>query len=370
MMTFPLTYRRLLTLLLITCPCLGTMQLRAEETQAEIIETEISTHLDNTLLDDGHHDGSYDIKHDRPDTHAPGQLMGDHVHARGEYMIEYKYMNMYMDGNRAGTTRLTPGQAMMFNGNSFMVAPTSMTMEMHMTHFMVGYTDNLTLYVMPTWKVNTMDHQRMDSSTFRAVNAGFADIPFGGLWRIYNGVDDEIIANVGFSAPTGDIDNLAPTGMEFAYPMRLGAGTWNARPGVAYKGYRESSSLGLQFQADIPLGLNDENYAVSNDYRFNAWYARRIGSQQQAALTFRVECLWKSNYSGSDADLMMMAGMNPAARADFRGGEWVNLGYGTVWKLPGGSRLNFEISHPVHQDLDGVQLETDWTLAGSWSKGF
>ncbi|MFP6619643.1 MAG: hypothetical protein VB877_09885 [Pirellulaceae bacterium] len=50
--------------------------------------------------------------------------------------------------------------------------------------------------------------------------------------------------------------------------------------------------------------------------------------------------------------------------------QLVNLGNGTVWKLAGGNRLNFEISHPVHQGLDGVQLETDWTLAGSWSKGF
>ena len=82
MMPSTLNYHRFLALLLITCLCPGTMQLAAEETPVEIIETEISTRLDNTLLDDGHHDDLYDIKHDRPDTHAPGQLMGDHVHER------------------------------------------------------------------------------------------------------------------------------------------------------------------------------------------------------------------------------------------------------------------------------------------------
>jgi len=117
------------------------------------ITTEISTRLDNTLLDDKHVHGENDIKHNRPDTHAPGGLMGDHVHAHGEYMIEYKYMNMYMAGNRAGSTRLTPSQAMMFDG--FIVAPTAITMEMHMAHFKYGYTDNITMYIMPMWKVHT-----------------------------------------------------------------------------------------------------------------------------------------------------------------------------------------------------------------------
>ena len=333
--------------------------------------TDISTRLDTTLLDDNHDTDEWGaMKHNRPDTHAPGGLMGDHVHDQGGYMVEYKYMNMYMDGLRAGTTPLTPAQAMIHDGNSFMVMPTAMTMEMHMAHFMYGYTDDVTLYVMPMWKVHTMDHVRMDTSTFRAVNAGLGDLPFGALWRIHNGNDDDLIINIGFSGPSGDIDRIAPGGSEFPYPMRLGAGTWNARPGITYKGYRETSSVGVQFQTDIPLGLNQENYAIGDDYRLNAWYARRIGPQQQAALTFRVECMWKSNFRGADPDLMMMTGMTPTARPDYRGGEWVNLGYGTVWKLSDGSRLNFEITHPVHQDLDGVQLETDWSLAGSWSKGF
>ena len=346
----------------------ATSSAYADEAPSPEVITDISTALDNTLLDDDHVHGEGDIKHNRPDTHAPGGLMGDHVHARGEYMIEYKYMNMYMAGNRAGSTRLTPSQAMMFDG--FMVAPTQMTMEMHMAHFMYGYTDNITMYIMPMWKVHAMDHVRMDTTTFRTVNAGAGDLPFGALWRIRNGASSELIANIGFSAPTGDIDNLAPTGSEFPYPMRLGAGTWNARPGITYKGYREQTSLGIQFQTDIPMGLNKENYAVGNDYRLNAWYAHRIGSQQQAALTFRVECMWQNNFSGADPDLMMMANMVPTARPNYQGGEWVNLGYGTVWSLPDGSRLNFEIAHPVHQHLEGVQLEIDWSLTGSWSKGF
>ena len=62
--------------------------------------------------------------------------------------------------------------------------------------------------------------------------------------------------------------------------------------------------------------------------------------------------------------------MVPTARPDYRGGEWINLGYGLIHSLKDGSRLNFEIVPPFYQHLEGVQLETDWSLAASWSKAF
>ncbi|MCH1495007.1 MAG: transporter, partial [Rubripirellula sp.] len=45
---------------------------------------------------------AHDSYRGRADKHAPAGLMGDHLHKTGEWMVEYKYMNMYMDGNRAG----------------------------------------------------------------------------------------------------------------------------------------------------------------------------------------------------------------------------------------------------------------------------
>lgn len=192
----------------------------------------------------------YNVKHDRVDTHAPAFLMGDHVHEAGEWMVEYKYSNMYMDGNRAGTTRLTDLQALNFIGTvppgvpgvtAYGATPTSMTIEMHMAHIMRGVTDDVTAYIMPMWMVNTMDHLRRNGTTFRTTNSGFSDLRFGALWRVYNGNSDDLILNIGFSAPTGDIDNRTsiPTGVptEFPYPMRLGHGTWDALPAITYKAY-------------------------------------------------------------------------------------------------------------------------------------
>jgi hypothetical protein len=48
----------------------------------------------------------------------------------------------------------------------------------------------------------------------------------------------------------------------------------------------------------------------------------------------------------------------------------LNLGYGLMYMLPKGGRLNVEFTNPLVQNLRGVQLETDWGLAASYSKAF
>ena len=322
-----------------------------------------------------------DVKHGRVDTHAPAFLMGDHVHEPGEWMVEYKYSNMYMDGNRAGTTRLTDQQALDFIGtvppgvpgvSAYGATPTSMTMEMHMVHIMRGVTDDITAYIMPMWMVNTMDHRRRNGTTFRTSNSGFSDLHFGALWRVYNGNTDELILNLRFSAPTGDIDNRTsiPTGTpsEFPYPMRLGHGTWDALPAITYRSYWERASLGLQGSFMLPMGTNDSNYRVGNEYRANAWFSYLLDCDKKLAATFRVEGLWRSNFVGADPQL------NPnlisTADPDMRGGEFLNFGYGLMYMLPRGGRLNLEVTNPIVQNLRGVQLETDWAFAASYSKAF
>ena len=365
--------------------CLAASSGLAEEREIE------SATFDETLFDDvasedgdDHHG---DVKHGRVDTHAPAHLFGEHVHKQGEWMFEYKFLSMYMDGNRSGTTDLTDDQALDFIGtvppdtpgvSAYGATPTSMTMEMHMIHVMYGLTDDVTLYIMPMWMVNTMDHNRRPGTppfnnlgpTFRTANTGIGDLHFGGLWRVYEGCTDEVILNIGFSGPTGDIDarTSVPTGSpgEFPYPMRLGSGTWDARPGITYRSYSDWWSLGLQFQTDVPMGRNSSGYRVGEEYRANAWFSWLLDCEKKYALTYRVEGLWRNNYDGADAAL----NPNLVSTADpqMRGGELLNFGYGAMALLPWGGRLNLELSHPIYQRLDGVQLETDWSLAASYSK--
>ena len=336
-----------------------------------------------------------ELKYSRPDTHAPAHLMGAHLHSPSERMIEYKYMNMSMTGLFEGETQLT-NMEVLNNYPSTMVVPERMSMEMHMLHYMAGWTDDINVYIMPMWLSNTMEMtpymdngmgMKMPMPTQTRQNSGFGDLPFGALWRLRSDDDQstELIMNIGFSAPTGDIDGKTTSPMnpmmqiEYPYPMRLGAGTWMARPGITWNKYNEDSSVGLQLQTNIALGKSDAGYAPSDIYRLNGWYSKLFSEDRTWAYTLRMEGVWASDFQGQDPQLEMMqmgappmtiAQMNPAANGAFKGGQFINFGYGVIKSLKDGSRLNFELAHPVHQDFRGLQMGTDWTISASWSKSY
>ena len=344
-----------------------------------------------TWQTDGESLGEFDVEHAdeghthaRADKHVPAGLMGGHVHGAGEIMFEYKYMNMYMQGNRTGHTRVSTDDA--FNipgGGLFAITPTNMHMEMHMIHLMYGLNDNVTLYMMPTYIENTMDHVRRTGlsgpTPFTTRNSGPGDLPFGAIWKAWEGCTEEVLINIGFSAPTGDLTRRTsiPTGgttaLEYPYPMRLGTGTFDLRPGVTWKKKYEDGSIGAQVQTHLPVGDNFDGYAVGNTYTVNMWAAKLFDvgcNYDNVSASFRVENLWKENYDGFDDDLQPLANAVSTNRPDFRAGYWLNFGYGLTWLWQGGGLLNVELTHPVYQDLEGIQLETDWTFYGSWSKAW
>ncbi len=326
----------------------------------------------------GGHSG---IKGGRPDSRAPAGLMGDHAHKQGEMMFEYRFMSMDMDDNRVGSTKVSDVASLDASGISFMATPTRMHMDMHMIHMMYGWSDRITLYAMPMWVELTMDHRRrmplMGDPDFTTSNGGFGDTALGVLWKIYNGDTDELTVNLGFTVPTGDItartaapsNGLMPS-VELPYPMRLGSGTFDARPGITYKQFWETRSFGMQYQTDLPIGRNFDGYSEGDEHRLNFWLSQRIGVKGKLAFTFRVENLWRSDFDGFDNDLGPANTVISTARTDFRGGYWLNFGYGATWRTPGRIFLIVEIVQPIYQDLNGVQLETDMALFATWSKRF
>ena len=81
---------------------------------------------------------------ERPDSHAPIGVMGDHTHNKGELMFAYRYMRMFMDGNRDGTNNVSASNVL----SSYVVTPLQMTTQMHMFGFMYGLNQTATLTAM------------------------------------------------------------------------------------------------------------------------------------------------------------------------------------------------------------------------------
>lgn len=309
----------------------------------------------------------------RPDGHAPIGVMGEHTHAHGEWMLSYRFMQMRMTGNRAGTERLETGDV----HRDFMVAPLDMTMRMHMAGLMYAPSDAVTLMAMANWVDRSMNHETRPGGMFEAASSGLGDIGLSALIGLKRSGPVRAHLNAGVSIPAGSIEETGANPMsmgravQMPYPMQLGSGTWDLRPGVTILGMSRRTSWGLQGMGTVRLGENSRGYTVGNVTEGTAWFA--VKAAGRLSLSARVLIRNWGDYSGHDEayDNPMMV---PTVREELRGGTRVDVPLGLNVYFPGGAlkghRIAAEFNLPVYQSLHGPQLETDWILTVGWQKSF
>lgn len=296
----------------------------------------------------------------RPDGHAPIGVMGDHIHGAGEWMLSYRYRFMSMDGNRDGTDNLSTDDVL----DDFMVTPEDMSMEMHMFGVMYAPTDDLTLMAMLPFVSKEMDHVTRSGVEFTTNSEGLGDIKLTGLYNLVRANRQRVHLNLGMSFPTGSIEERddTPAGDDriLPYPMQIGSGTVDLRPGITYLGQTENWSWGAQANTVLRLGENENDYSLGNRYQLIGWIAHQFS--EQVSLSLRLDGETWEDYDGADSRLN--PNMIPTADPDLRGGTRLDLGVGANLYLPEGSipgaRLAVEFEIPVYQSLNGPQLETDW----------
>jgi hypothetical protein len=321
------------------------------------------------------------IAHDRTTAldHAPIGVMGDHIHKKGELMASVRLMHMEMDGNRSGTDRQSQDQV---HQAGFMVAPTSMPMQMLMAGMMYAPSDKVTVMAMLPYVQQEMDHHLCmppasapacggNEREFTTESNGIGDFKLSALIGIHKTAEANAHFTVGVNAPTGSIDERddTPAGnAALPYMMQLGSGTWDFRLGFTYNSeLGDKVSWGAQTGVTLRTGQNDRDYRLGNRGHATAWVARELS--QSISASVRAEAVRWSNVSGAN-----LGGMAPTQRADLRAGERLDIGLGLNWAAQGdtlkGQRLAVEVMLPTYQDLDGPQLETDLTVTLGWQKAW
>lgn len=298
---------------------------------------------------------------DRPDGHAPIQVMGDHTHKKGEIMFSYRFMYMNMDGNGDGTDELSNSEILLPTG-SYMVTPTTMPMQMHMLGAMYAVSDDLTLMTMLPYVSSEMDHLTAMGGEFTTESGALGDVSISAMYNFYRKNNSSIHGQLGLSLPTGSIDEKDVTpasgGNEviLPYPMQIGSGTFDLSPGVTYLAQNESVSFGSQLKAKIRLGENSNDYTLGNQAKFTNWVGYKLTDWVSPLLS-----LTYSNWGGiSGANSDLNPAMIHTADPDLKAGSRLDLGFGLNFQGPEGPLhdlrfgANFEI--PVYQDLDGPQM--------------
>ena len=321
-----------------------------------------------------------------PDSHAPMGVMGDHTHDSGEWMFSYRFMNMSMDGNKKGSDSISPEEIATTIDNPFAgrpmqpptlrVVPVEMTTQMHMFGAMYAPNDRVTLMLMANYIDKEMDHITFQGGagttrlgTFTTQSSGWGDIKAGALIRLFEEGNHKVHLNVGLSLPTGSIDeeddvltpmNTRPT-LRMPYAMQLGSGTYDLEPGITYNGRDGLVSWGGQYKAVVRLGENDEDYTLGDKHALTGWGAYRVLPWMSTSL--RLTARTEDSIDGQDPQIVAPV---QTADPDNYGGDFVDLALGA--NLVGqsgairGQRLGAELSMPIYQDYNGVQMEMDWML--------
>ena len=333
------------------------------------------------------------LKPIQADSHAPIGVMGDHMHSKGEWMLSYRYQYMDMNGNRIGDTEVSPDFIVQNVANRFFgmpgqpatlrIVPNKMTMEMHMFGAMYAPTDWLTLMLMGMHMNKSMDHTTYMGGagtnirgTFNTKSSGLSDTKITGMFRLLNNGIHKVHLNAGISLPTGDTDEtdsiLTPMGMTptvtLPYAMQLGSGTFDLMPGITYSARLNQLNWGAQYMGTIHTGDND-GYSWGDKHEITSWLSYQW--QPWISTSARIAYKHEQQIDGMDSRIV---GPVQTANPDNYGGDTVIMHFG--FNLAGqtgflrGHRLAFEAGIPLHQDLNGPQMETDLVLTAGWQYAY
>lgn len=330
----------------------------------------------------------------RADSHAPIGVMGEHMHRKGEWMLSYRYMKMDMDGSQNGKNDISPEETATTIANPFFgmpmqpptlrVVPTQMTMKMHMLGFMYAPSDWLTLMAMASYLQKDMNHITFMGGMgttilggFETRSSGIGDTKVSGMIKIYEDDTHHLHANAGVSLPTGSItekdDVLTPMGttprLRMPYPMQLGSGTFDLIPGITYTGKSGPVGWGAQYSSMIRLGESDEDYTLGDEHRLTGWMSYLFSPWISVSGRLAGQTIGK--IEGRDSRIVAPV---QTADPDNQGGDRIDFLIGVNLAAQSGifrgQRLAAEFGVPIHQNLNGPQLETDWLFTLGYQYSF
>ena len=159
-----------------------------------------------------------------------------------------------------------------------MYAPNSQVTLMGMTSYLKKDMKHVTF-------MGPMGTNRL--GTFSTQTSGVGDTSLSVLIKIGDEHTSRWHATMGFSLPTGSIDEsatiLTPINTQpnprLPYPMQLDSGTYDLIAGLTYADSTGRWAWGSQWRSVIRLGENDEHYTLGDVHRLSGWLSHRLGNR-------------------------------------------------------------------------------------------
>lgn len=201
-------------------------------------------------------------------------------------------------------------------------------------------------------------------------SSGLGDLEVAAQLQFMKKGDEALDLYAGVRLPTGEIsekDAVPGDGQSGSVllprPLQTGSRSVALLAGLTYHGDHEALGWGVHANGSIGVEDNDRHYRHGDTLSFSAWFAADLVARTSASLRFGYDH-WRRHRGerrvGPDDHL--------ASLRSTTAGERFAISPGMTFVLPfaGEQRLSFEASWPVYQDLEGPQIERDWTLHSGW----
>ncbi|MBK8815694.1 MAG: DUF3570 domain-containing protein [Methylococcaceae bacterium] len=338
-----------------------------------------------------------------------GVMFGHMLPQAGNFMVGYRYMWNSQSGAILGGSEPSRDQAVISdgcNGDPCYLAPSNMSMSMHMLDLMYAPADWLTLMLMPQFVDMDMDMRLLDGAApppnphgmHHVQNGhetgGIGDVGMYALVELFDSGSHHIHLTTGFSAPTGDVNlqlrrNHAIDGGYIDYGMQLGSGTWDFKPSLTYTGSRNEFSWGVQANGTVRMeNRNKSGYALGDIFQATAWGSYNFTPWLTASIrgVYTLQGTVKGQFAGAIGQFYNPAEpdgtqsqssilkFGPQDYPQNYGGRFWDVGFGLSAAVPSGglagNRIAVEWLQPVDTGFNGYQLDRDGALNFTWSYGF
>lgn len=300
-------------------------------------------------------------------------------------MLSYRHMRSSMEGMRQGSGRVADSQV----ANAYNVVPQRMDMQMDMLGIMYAPSDDLTVMLMAHYHAMEMVNHRImmgNATAFTTQSAGWGDTKLSLLQRLLNNEGLQVHAQWGLSLPTGSIKerDLMPAmgGLEDFAPnvlpasMQLGSGTFDFEPALTLLMPRGAFSYGTQMKATLRLeSENSEGYRRGHQLQLQSWASYQLHSDWtvNAGLSYHSSGKLQGEQQSVTKNMMGKRTV-PTAWSENYGGDALELLVGSFFDLPStyfpGQRIAVDVRLPLYQNLNGVQMDTDWKFSLGWELRF
>ena len=274
--------------------------------------------------------------------------------------VGYSFERIRLAGLRTGDDHLTPDQVRAFG---FPETPRTLDTTLHTVTLAYAAHPRVTLVLEIPFVQNEYERFDLTTGSRQHQTEGIGDVGFSVIIPFIRKGFESTQVHVGLDVPTGSIRKSAE-GRPLPYAAQPGNGSVDLEWGWTYKGELDRFAWGGQVGGRHPVGRNGRDWRGGSRFTGRLWGVVRVLGGLSASV--RADWEKQNEIDGFDRDLQPP--IDPSEDPELQDGILLAVAPGLSMEVPAlaGQRLGVEVGIPVYQDLDGPQLERDWTFKAGW----